>query len=113
MGLVSIDAVPVDIRMPNFSEGGNPFGHGAGSFGLSGLMPWAAARTLKELSLNDAARTTTRGQTGVPVWLIFTGDEQEAVTGDYLLQSFDFTATYVNRKIGYVSFSMAAVYLAP
>lgn len=111
MGLVSIDAVTVDVRMPNFSEGADPFAHGAAAFGLSGLMPWAQARTLKELSLNESARITTHGQTGVPVELVFAGDEQEAITGAYLLQAFDFTATYLHRKIGYVSFELQAVHI--
>lgn len=111
MSLDSIDSVEVDIRMANFSESGSPTGHGLAPFGVSGLMPWDQARTLKELSLNEEARITTSGQTGVLVWLVFTGDEQEAVTGDYLLQSFDFTATYLNRKIGYVAFDFKGVHV--
>lgn len=111
MGLVSVGPVVVDIRMPNFSESADPFGHGVAGFGASGLMPWAQARTLKELSLNDSARITTHGESGVPVTLVFAGDEQESITGNYLLQAFDFTATYLNRKIGYVSFDLQAVHV--
>jgi hypothetical protein len=112
MGLVSVGPVAVAIHVPTFNEGAQPITHGITSFEVSGLMAWATARTLKEMVANPDGRQTVGGQTGVLEYLVFTGDEQEAITGYYLLQSFILgAATYTHRKIGRTPFSLTAAYL--
>lgn len=112
MSLVSIGPVAVDIRMPSFSESADPITHGISGFQVSGLLVWDTARSLKEMVNNPDSQQTVGGLTGVLEHLVFTGDEQEAITGYYLLQSFVLgAATYTHRKIGRTPFSLSAAYL--
>jgi hypothetical protein len=109
MSLVSIGPVAVDIRMPNFSEDADPTTGGVSGFQVSGLLSWPTARSLKTLVHNPGGRRSVQGQTGVLADLVFTGDEQEALTGPYLLRSCVLgAATYTHRKIGHTPFSLVA-----
>lgn len=112
MSLVSVDAVSVAIHVPVFTEDADSSSHGITGFEVSGLMLWATARQLREIASNTAMRRTVGGQTGAQVYMVFTGTEQEAITGYYLLQRFTLgPANYTHRKIGRTAFSMAAAFL--
>jgi hypothetical protein len=114
MGLVSIGALVVTVRRPNFSWTSTPTGHGIRSASIAGVMQWAQAQSMSEMVANQTLRSTVAGQVGVRETLVFDDVLLGPFTGDYLLQSFDLLGDWqwAGHGIDYpVAFSMKAAYI--
>ena len=91
MALVGIGPVafgPYDHGNPSFSWGADVSPSGLQPASIGGLMPWAKAKTLRELAANFGAATTIGGVTGVLVDIEFSGALWDGLTGPYLMTDF-------------------------
>lgn len=114
-GLISIGAISVRVRKPNYNWDANPNRHGNIPFSATGTMQWAQAQSVLELSRNRAARKTVSGDTGVQEWFVFDDALLGPMTGSYLIQSFNLAADWQwsGHGINYpVGFNLGAVFLA-
>ncbi len=112
MSLTQIGPIAVAIAVPEFSEEAAPDAHGLSPFAVRGLIAWATFRSLKDLVGNPDAQQTIAGRTGVLETLTFTGAEQAALTGLYLLHAITGgPAGPSHRKIARTPFSLTASYI--
>lgn len=96
MALTAIGAVVLadyDHGNPSFNWTGDVSPTGFRGASISGLMPWAQATTLDELSANFDEAVTVSGVTGIPVDIVFTGDLFSPFSGRYLMTSFTMDPT--------------------
>jgi len=109
--LQAIGPVVVDYRNPSLSWTAAPTSKGIQPCRISGTVVMESGHTLRELCANPAAQVTKGGFTGVQEWIAMTGDALGPLTGDYLLQSFDFNPDRQFVYAGRVAFSLSAAYL--
>lgn len=91
MALIAIGPVSISHGDPEFSSA--TAGHGVRSRSIGGSCSWAAANTLDELVVNEAARVTVKGHTGVLEWLEFDDALLGSWTGNYILEGFVINAS--------------------
>ena len=116
MALVGIGPVALDEHEhgnPTWSMGGGGSPLGVWPASVGGLMPWAKAMTLLELTHNRASRETIGDDTGVKEYIEYGGSLLSTFSGWYLITGFNVDPTKAHTVNGgaWLPFSLTAVYL--
>lgn len=85
--------------------------NGVSTVQISGALPIAAAKTLKELCNNPAATRSVQGRTGTLMWIESPYAALSDNVGYYLVESFDYEPYRFDSGAIGADFSMTAAYL--